>query len=68
MTTPDQFHEHDLATGVWIAYHCDWSGFRVFPTEIEALRYAVGNFMSVGFLHYCEDHLTVTRPGREAPT
>ena len=31
----------------WLAYHTDFSGMVAFPTEIEALRYAVANHMSV---------------------
>jgi len=32
---------------IWIAYHMDWSGFAIFETEIEALRYAVEHSMQV---------------------
>lgn len=31
----------------WMACHYDWSEFVIFPTEIEALRYAVENSMRV---------------------
>lgn len=27
---------------IWLAYYPDWSGFAIFETEIEALRFAVG--------------------------
>lgn len=41
--------------GVWVAYHSDWSGARVFLHEIEALRYAVDNSASVSFWKFDED-------------
>lgn len=31
----------------WVAYHDDWSGFRVFRSEVAALRHAVGRGMEV---------------------
>ncbi len=31
----------DIGERCWLAYYYDWSSFRVFPTEIEALRWAV---------------------------
>jgi hypothetical protein len=31
----------------WLAYYSDFSEMVAFPTEIEALRHAVGNHMSV---------------------
>lgn len=40
--------------GVWIAYHSDWSGFAVFATEVEALRYAVAHTMSCAFFAWGE--------------
>lgn len=41
--------------GVWIAYHNDWSGFAVFSSEIEALRYAVMNGCSIGFAEFGQE-------------
>jgi len=35
--------------GVWFVYYLDYSGFAVFPTEIEALRYAVRHSMECEF-------------------
>jgi len=35
--------------GFWLAYYPDWSGIAAFPTEIEALRYAVSTSMQVEF-------------------
>lgn len=41
---------------VWIAYYSDWSGFALFDTEIDALRFAVGSQMQVQALNLpCED-------------
>lgn len=37
------------AGGVWVAYHYDWSGFAIFEHELDALRHAVSNSMTVGF-------------------
>jgi hypothetical protein len=34
-------------TTVWIAYYPDWSGFAVFASEIEALRHACDEHMSL---------------------
>lgn len=31
---------------VWVAYHSDWSGFAIFATESEALRFALKHSMS----------------------
>jgi hypothetical protein len=41
----------DDRDGFWIAWYADWSGFSIWPTEIEALRAAVagGGGMSVEF-------------------
>lgn len=39
----------DDGAGCWVAYYSDWSGVAVFPTEIEALRYAVSRSMLVEF-------------------
>lgn len=36
-------------TGCWVAYHSDWSGLALFNDELEALRHAVGNAMTVGW-------------------
>lgn len=41
--------------GVWVAYHSDWSGFAIFDDEMEALRHAVSNTMSVGLAKFGED-------------
>lgn len=41
--------------GVWVAYHSDWSGFAIFDNEMEALRHAVANTMSVGLAKFGED-------------
>lgn len=41
-------------SGVWIAYHPDWSGFAVFPIELEALRYAQSRSMTVKFVEWGE--------------
>lgn len=42
-------------SGVWVAYHSDWSGFAIFDNEMEALRHAVANTMSVGLAKFGED-------------
>lgn len=42
-------------SGVWMAYHSDWSGFVVFASEIAALRHAVENSMQVGFVTWGMD-------------
>lgn len=39
-------------TGVWVAYHADWSAVVLFATEVKALRYAVENSMQVKFMEY----------------
>ncbi len=45
--------------GVWVAYHHDWSGgAQVFNTEVEALRYAMDNHMTVAFWRFGEDQPT----------
>jgi len=41
--------------GMWLTYYNDWSAFRVFKTEIKALRYAVENNMECKFLLFGED-------------
>lgn len=33
--------------GVWMAYYDDWSAIAIFPTELEALRHAMGSTMKV---------------------
>lgn len=43
------------ADGVWLAYYPDQSGWRIFKSEIAALRFAVDTSMSITFLHYGED-------------
>lgn len=35
--------------GCWVAYHSDWSGLALFNDELEALRHAVANSMTVGW-------------------
>lgn len=40
--------------GFWLAYYSDYSGFAVFATEIEALRYAVDRSMQVEFKNWGE--------------
>lgn len=42
-------------SGVWVAYHIDWSGFVFFEDEVSALRHGVANMMSVKFVKYGED-------------
>lgn len=37
----------DEDEGCWMAYHGDFSGVAIFPAEIDALRHAVANAMSV---------------------
>jgi hypothetical protein len=44
------------ADGVWVAYHSDWSGLAFFATELEALRHAVTNSMSVGYCTFGADY------------
>lgn len=60
---PDHDFEHAQAVErelgwVWVACHCDWSGFALFDTEIEALRYAVDHSMAV---HRVPTHADVRR-------
>ncbi|AWN04191.1 hypothetical protein KNT89_gp78 [Gordonia phage Petra] len=50
-------------TGVWIAYYGDNSGATAFPSEIEALRHAVGTSMLVHHVAWGSDIFT----GRERP-
>jgi hypothetical protein len=46
----------DPAFGYWIAFHSDWSAFRVFSEEILALRFAVENqHMDVKFVQFGDD-------------
>lgn len=40
------------AGGFWIAYYADWSGFAIFDTEVECLRYAVEHHMEVAKVGY----------------
>lgn len=42
-------------TGIWVAYYSDRSGIVAFPTEIEALRYAVKHSCEAGFRSYGVD-------------
>lgn len=46
-------------TGAWFAYQPDWSGFKIFGNEIDALRYAVELTMKVGFLPFGADHTQI---------
>ncbi len=46
---------NDSERGVWAAYYSDMSGVRIFATEIEALRHAVENTMSVKFWEFGTD-------------
>lgn len=39
--------KEDLCWHFWLAYYSDFSEMVAFPTEIEALRYAIKNHMSV---------------------
>jgi hypothetical protein len=41
--------------GVWVAMYSDRSSFVPFATELDALRFAVGNGMSVVFCHFGTD-------------
>lgn len=41
-------------SGVWLAFHSDWSGIAVFATEIEALRHAQEHTMTVEFRQWGE--------------
>lgn len=45
-------------SGVWVAYYSDRSGAAVFPTEVEALRYAVEVSAAVQFVEWGEDVFT----------
>jgi len=45
----------ESTSGVWLAYHSDWSGWVVFASEIKALRHAVENSMQVKFLEFGAD-------------
>ncbi len=45
----------------WVAYFPDWSGFRIFRTEIDALRHAVDNQMKVVLVHDGQDPSEVRR-------
>lgn len=42
--------------GVWLAYYSDWSGISMFASEVEALRHAVDNSMSVGFCRFGHEY------------
>lgn len=42
----------DLAPGVYVAYHHDYSGMNVFGDELSCLRFAVEHTMSVKFVEY----------------
>lgn len=50
--------------GVWLAFYGDWSGWRVFKSEMQALRHAVANSMSVVFLPYGADPVETVNPMR----
>lgn len=45
--TPPEAPQRPSA-GCWVAYHPDWSGFALFDDEVDALRHAVSNSMSIG--------------------
>ena len=47
--------------GAYLAYYPDWSGWRIFKSEIAALRHAVDRSMSVTFLEYGEDPLEAVK-------
>jgi hypothetical protein len=40
--------------GFWLCRYGDWSGIAAFPTEVEALRYAVDKSMTVEFVEWGE--------------
>lgn len=46
--------------GVWLVYYTDWSGWRIFEAEIDALRYAVEHHMEVVLLPFGSDPRSVT--------
>lgn len=52
--------------GAWLAYFHDRSGLAVFDEEVEALRYAVSNTMSVLFWRYGADLGDALREARDA--
>jgi hypothetical protein len=45
----------------WVAYYDDWSGFRIFRSEVAALRHAVGRSMEVVSVASGEDPREVAR-------
>ena len=45
---------HD-GSGVWVAFYSDHSGARLFASEIDALRHAVGTSMDVRYVDFGED-------------
>lgn len=45
-------------SGVWVAFYADRSGAATFPTEIEALQYAVAMNADVQFVKWGEDVFT----------
>ena len=55
--------------GAWVAYYTDWSGLRLFASEVDALRYAVDHGMAVLFVAWGEDPREVEsrRWGHPAP-
>lgn len=53
-------------TVCWMAYYDDWSGCAVFPTELEALRYAVGSSMQVIECHAGDVREQIERERRAA--
>ena len=48
-------------TGCWVAYYSDRSGAAVFPSEIEALRYAAKSWAEVAFRKWGSDVYTGDR-------
>ena len=52
--------------GAWVAYYSDYSGMALFGSEIEALRHAVGNSMTVAFWEFGRDLSDVDQARRQA--
>jgi hypothetical protein len=59
-------HTLKAGGGVWVAYYHDGSGFVVFSTEIEALRYALANSMTVRYARFGDPDWR-TRPDDPTP-
>lgn len=59
----------EMAEGVWVAYGSDYShhlSTTVFATELEALRYALENYLTVGFLRFGDSLDKATRTTEES--